>query len=173
MYSAVAALLMAASMLQPQLIDQTGRAFTLASLRGSPVAVTFVSAHCSDACPLIDAQYRQAAAALSKAHLPLRLLTITLDPERDSPADMRKLAKTFSADPRRWIVAGGSRADVHEIMNAFGVIAQRGPDGYADMHSTIVYLIDARGVLRKSILPSTNFAAQLVDEMRAGTVAAR
>ncbi len=100
----------------------------------------------------------------------MRLLTITLDPERDSVLDMRKLAKSFSANPRRWIVAGGSRTGVHAVMNEFGVVAQRGADGYADMHSTIVYLIDANGVVRKNMLPSSDFAEQLVDEVRAGAV---
>src|SRR5579872_377085 len=102
-----AVILAAATMLQPKLVDQTGHAFTFAALRGTPVAVTFVSAHCSDACPLVDAQFRAAATALERERIPLRLLTITLDPERDSLSDMRRLAKTFSANPRRWIVAGG------------------------------------------------------------------
>lgn len=171
MHNAIAALLMALTLLQPKLVDQTGHDFTLTSLRGTPLAVTFVSAHCTDACPLINAQFSLAAAALDKAHLNMRLVTITLDPERDSISDMRKLARSFSANPRRWIVAGGDRADVHAVMNEFGVIAERGADGFADMHSTIVYLIDAKGVVRKNILPSNDFSSQLVDEVRAGAVA--
>ncbi|HZT12536.1 MAG TPA: SCO family protein [Candidatus Baltobacteraceae bacterium] len=156
---------------QPVLVDQTGHRFTLAALRGTPVALTFVSAHCSDACPLINAQFSAAAGSLERRHVRLRLLTITLDPERDSAADMRRLAKTFSANPRRWIVAGGSVADVHAVMHAFGVVAQRGADGYADFHSTVVYLIDAHGAFRKIMLPSTNLPEQLIGEVRSGALA--
>src|SRR5579883_2912328 len=98
MQSILAAVFLAAVTLsppQPKLVDQTGHAFTFASLRGTPVALTFVSAHCSDACPLIDAQYAAAASALERERIGLRLLTITLDPERDSLRDMRRLAATF------------------------------------------------------------------------------
>ncbi|HEV3155387.1 MAG TPA: SCO family protein [Candidatus Baltobacteraceae bacterium] len=172
MHTTLAALILAAvTMLQPKLVDQTGHAFTFASLRGAPVALTFVSAHCSDACPLINAQYAAAASALDRERKGLRLLTITLDPERDSLRDMRRLAATFHANSRRWIVAGGSVADVHAVMNAFGVVATRGKDGYADFHTTAVYLIDARGVFRKVILPSNNLADQLAGEVRGGATA--
>lgn len=172
MHTTLAALILAAAtMFQPKLVDQTGHAFTFASLRGTPVALTFVSAHCSDACPLINAQFSAAQSALERERIGLRLLTITLDPERDTSGDMRRLAKTFSANPRHWILADGSVADVHAVMSAFGVVARRGPDGYAEFHSTAVYLIDARGVFRKIILPSNNFSSQLVDEFRSGAVA--
>ena len=166
MHTILPALLLAATFVQPKLIDQTGHAFTFDSLRGSAVALTFVSAHCSDACPLIDAEFAAADAALKKSHTGVRLLTITLDPERDSLGDLRKLAHTFSADPRTWIVAGGTRKDVHEVMNAFGVIAQRGPDGYEDAHSTEVFVIDARGVLRATLLPSRNLPEQITEAVR-------
>ena len=170
MHIVFAAVLMAVTMVQPKLVDQAGHAFTFASLRGSPVAVTFVSAHCSDACPLINAQFSAAAAALKKKHMRLRLLSITLDPERDSLSDLRKLSRTFSADPRTWLIAGGNVKDVHEVMNAFGVVTSRGSDGFEDAHTTIVYLIDGQGVLRKTILPSRDLSGQLIDEMRAGAL---
>ena len=60
MHLITAVILAAATMLGPKLVDQTGHAFTLGSLRGSPVALTFVSAHCTDACPLINAQFARA-----------------------------------------------------------------------------------------------------------------
>ena len=171
MHIIFAALLAAATMVQPKLVDQTGHTFTFDSLRGAPLAVTFVSAHCSDACPLINAQFSAAAGALKKAHLRLRLLSVTLDPERDSLSDLRKLSRTFSADPRAWLIAGGDVKDVHEVMNAFGVVTQRGSDGFEDAHTTLVYLIDGHGVLRKTILPSRDLSGQLVDEMRTGALA--
>lgn len=167
-----AAFLLAASLLQPVLVDQTGHSFTMASLHGKPVALTFVSAHCSDACPLINAQYSQAQSALQRAHSPLRLLTVTLDPERDSVSDMQRLARSFSANLRTWIVAGGTRRDVHALMDEFGVITRRGADGFADMHTTAVYLIDGKGLLRKVILPSRDLSGELMTELRAGTFGA-
>ncbi|HET6895313.1 MAG TPA: SCO family protein [Candidatus Baltobacteraceae bacterium] len=150
----------------PQLVDQRGHAFTFANLRGTPLIVTFVAAHCTDACPLINAQFAQAAARLAHSHVRARLLTITLDPEHDSLSDMRAIAQRFHADPRRWIVAGGTRANVHSVMAAFGVQAQRGRKGYADVHTTFVYYVDSRGMLRKTILASTALSDQIVDLVR-------
>jgi protein SCO1 len=151
---------------QPQLVDQTGRRFTFASLRGAPVVVTFVAAHCTDACPLIDAQFAQAARRLAADRVKVKLLTITLDPEHDPPKVMRDLAGRFSANPRQWLVASGSVRDVHRVMSAFGVVAEQGRDGYADMHTTFVYFIDRTGKLQKTELASSALEAQIVDGVR-------
>ncbi len=165
--AAVFALAPAACSAAPvHLVDQTGHTFTFASLRGEPLIVTFVAAHCTDACPLIDAQFSQAQRLFARAHLAVRLLTITLDPEHDPPAVMRELARRFGADAHRWLVASGSVRDVHNIMTAFGVRAQRGRDGYADVHTTFVYVFDKRGALRTTILASTVLGTQLARDVR-------
>jgi len=156
----------AAAARMPQLIDQNGHAFTFQNLRGTPLVVTFIAAHCTDACPLINAQFAQASQRFAQAHVRAKLLTITLDPEHDSLHDMRDIAHRFHADPRFWIVAGGNRSDVHAIMRAFGVVAERGRKGYADVHTTFVYYIDARGNLRKTILASTALTDQIVELVR-------
>ncbi len=133
----------------------------MTSLRGTPLIVTFVAAHCTDACPLVNAQFARAARWLTAEHRNVRLVTITLDPENDPPRVMRALAQTFQADPRRWIVAGGSVPNVHRVMREFGVMTRRGRKGYAEEHTTFVYFVDPRGVVRKIILASTNLGAQL------------
>ncbi len=166
--AAILALALPARAAQPlQLIDQTGRAFTFASLRGTPLIVTFVAAHCTDACPLINAQFEQADQLFTQRHLAVRLLTVTLDPEHDPPAVMRELAHKFNANPQRWLVASGSVKNVHAVMNAFGVQAEHGRNGYADVHTTFVYIFDKRGHLRKTMLASTILGAQLADEVGA------
>lgn len=163
---AAIALAQPAQAAMPQLIDQNGHAFTFANLRGTPLIVTFIAAHCTDACPLINAQFAQAAQRFSQAHVRVRLLTITLDPEHDTLRDMRDIAHRFNANPRTWILAGGSRRDVHAVMAAFGVTAERGRKGYADVHTTFVYYIDERGNLRKTMLASTALTDQLVELVR-------
>lgn len=156
----------AAAIAQPHLVDQRGRIFTLASLRGEPAIVTFVAAHCTDACPLINAQFSDAAHRLARAHLPARLVTITLDPEHDSPATMRGLAQRFEADPRHWLLATGAIADVHAIMRTFGVISLQGRDGYHDEHTTFVYVFDAHGNLTETMLASSALSDSVVDAIR-------
>ncbi|HLY04017.1 MAG TPA: SCO family protein [Candidatus Cybelea sp.] len=153
---------------EPQLIDQTGRRFTLSSLRGEPLIVTFVSAHCTDACPLINAQFALAAQRIEHEHLPARLLTITLDPEHDSPQTMRELARRFAADPRHWLVAGGSRSDVHAMMRAFGVISIEGKHDSDDRHTTFVYALDPNGDLAQTLLASTATQDDILDGLHTG-----
>ncbi len=166
LFAAIAALATPAhSNTQVRLIDQTGKPFTFASLHGEPLIVSFVAAHCTDACPLVNAQFAQADQLFVRRHLVVRLLTITLDPEHDPPAVMRDLAHRFDANPRRWLVASGDVRDVHAVMSIFGVQTQRGKDGYADVHTTFVYVFDKRGILRKTMLASTMLGAQLADEV--------
>jgi protein SCO1 len=170
--AAVAAVLLALSP-QPRLIDQTGHAFTLGALRGTPLIVTFVSAHCTDACPLINAQFADAARQVQRRRIAARLLTITLDPEHDTPATMRALAKRFEANPRYWLLASGSLDDVHQIMRAFGVVAVQGERGYRDQHTTFVYVFNAGGNFVRTMLASTDLSAAIVDAVRSQVVARR
>jgi protein SCO1/2 len=147
---------------EPQLIDQQGHHFALSSLRGKPLAITFIAAHCTDACPLVNAQFQQAALELQRRHLEGKLLTITLDPEHDSPHDMQVLAHRFGADPRYWILAGGSKTSVHKIMRAFNVISEEGEHGVHDRHSTFVYAFNSAGELAETMLASTALNDDLV-----------
>ena len=162
-----------ASAPQPHLIDQTGRRFTLASLRGKPFVVTFIAAHCTDACPLINAQFSDAAQRLARSRQRGRLVTITLDPEHDSPGTMRELAGRFEANPRYWQLASGSRKDVHAIMRAFGVVSVEGRRGYHDEHTTFVYVFDADGNLSQTLLASSALSDEIVAAIGEREVARR
>lgn len=162
---AFAAAVTAAAAHPLQLVDQNGHAFSFTSLRGEPLIVTFVAAHCTDACPLINAQFAQADQIFTQRHIAVRLLTITLDPEHDPPAVMRDLARRFNAKTPHWLVASGSVGDVHAVMNVFGVQAERGRKGYADVHTTFVYILDKRGRLRKTLLASTALGSELPDDV--------
>jgi protein SCO1 len=136
-----------------ELVDQLGRHFTLDDLRGRPLLVTFISAHCDGVCPLIESQVAAAAERQHREHGNLRFLTISLDPERDTHADMVHIARTFNADPTYWLIADGAPANVHQVMQAFGVDVSRGPDGYADAHTTFITVLDSRGRVAGTLLP--------------------
>ena len=153
---------------EPRLIDQLGRQFTMTSLVGAPFAVTFVATRCTDACPLINAQFAAAVQRLQRAKMRAHLITITLDPRHDTPAVMSQLARRFEADPRYWLLASGKTPEVREILNVFGVVARQGRRGYPDVHTTFVYLFDARGNLVQTMLASSALDEQLFDALRSG-----
>lgn len=161
-----AARMTAPSAPQPPLVDQRGDSFTLASLRGKPLVITFVSAHCTDACPLIDGQFADAARRIARAHIAARLLTITLDPEHDSPSTMRELASRLEANPHYWLLAGGSVRNVHTVMREFGVLSVEGKRGYHDEHTTFVYVMNSNGRLAQTMLASSALSDSIVDAVR-------
>lgn len=165
-FAALASLASLAQAGTPVLRDQTGHAFTLSALRGTPLVLTFISAHCLDECPLINAQFTAAQRGMRASHLHVRLVTLTLDPEHDSLRDMQRIAHTFDADPRYWTVGAGSIPNIHALMRSFHVTAERGNRQYDDIHTTFVYLIDKRGNLVKTMLASTNFPADLFAELQ-------
>jgi protein SCO1 len=143
------------------LFDQHNRPVTLATFSGHPVAVSFVSAHCSDVCPLIDAQFAAAAMYERNTHGPLRFLTITLDPERDTHADLAHLARVFNADEHYWRIAGGTPEIVHQYMQWFAVQTARDARGYATEHTSAVIVLDSAGRVASAILPSSHLASDL------------
>ena len=147
-----------------ELIDQRGTAFAFEQLAGTPLVVTFVSAHCSDACPILEAQIARCVDSFGHSPFAIRFLTLTLDPERDTPLDMRRIAKVFDADPQRWIVATGAPPGVHALMHRFGVRTQRDAHGYATAHTTLVYLLDAHLHLVRTLFASDDLNAGLLEE---------
>ncbi|MBV9148950.1 MAG: SCO family protein [Candidatus Eremiobacteraeota bacterium] len=146
--------------------DQRGMPFDLQMLRGSPVVLTFIATHCRDACPLVNAQFEQLQRELQRTHVPIRLLTLTLDPQHDHLSDIQRIARTFEADPKHWILATGARPAIGGIMRRFGVVTQTDERGYADVHTTFIYLLDRRGRLVKTMLAGSNLSADLFTELQ-------
>ena len=128
------------------LTDQTGKPVRLSSLRGEPVAVTFVYTRCPDAtaCPMTVAKFAKLNAALSKEKAG-RLLAVTVDPENDTPEVLADFAKRIGADPSRWKFLTGRPEAVARVAESFGVLY------YSDhgkiVHSQAVAVLDPDGRL--------------------------
>jgi protein SCO1/2 len=134
------------------LVDQRGTPFTLRDLRGKPTVVTFIATRCTDACPVADAVFAQ----LARRHENTQLVTITLDPQHDTPFVMSRHARGLQARAPQWRMASGAPSDVLTFLKAFGVTHI----GVA-VHSSAIYLIDAQGRLAR-ILPVSTGAANEV-----------
>lgn len=143
------------------LIDQVGKHVRLADLAGRPVAITFVATRCTDGCPIANAAFAQLDRRLKRERIAATLLTITLDPEHDSPLAMARLAANFGADASRWHFLSGTPEDIHALMRAFDVRATPGADGIPDEHTSFVYLLDAHGRRLRDLLLSTALANQV------------
>jgi protein SCO1/2 len=127
------------------LTDEAGQPFTLMSLRGRPSLVFFGFTHCPDVCPTTLATLAQVNKAAGVADM--RVLLVTVDPARDTPAVLEKYVHAF--DPG-FSGATGSQAAIERLAKAFSVAVQRVdlPGGdYTMDHSAAVFLLDDRARL--------------------------
>ena len=146
-----------------QFTDQRGTRFSLAGLPARYIALTFVASRCEDACPMANALFAKLAARVAGSGRSLELVTVTLDPNFDTPFVMSQLSRTFSADPELWRFASGTPANVHALMRALGVVARPDEHGVPDAHSTAVYVLDRQRNVKQTVLLS----AQLPDDVLA------
>ena len=126
------------------LTDQNGHVFHLADLRGRPVLLSMFYGSCQMVCPMIFETIHATVAKGGKpAHDGVRVLMVTVDPERDSVAALKKTAAAHGADDH-WQVARANAAGTRELAALLGVQYRRLADGEFKHSSTIV-LLDADG----------------------------
>jgi protein SCO1/2 len=143
----------------------------MGSLRGHRVALTFTYTRCPmpDFCPLMDKQFAQLQAEVSKTPelADVRLVSATLDPEFDTPAVLAQHAKALGADSRRWHFVTGDRDEVLAFAKRFGVVTEPGEPGTPVVHNLRTAVIDAQGRLVKAYSGSAWSPAELVADLRA------
>lgn len=107
------------------LVDQGGKPKPWSSFRGHRVALTFVYTRCPlpDYCPLMEKNFVEVQQRV-KANPKLadvRLLTVTMDPQFDTPAVLKPHAVDLGADPEVWTFATGDPAEVKKFAEQFGI----------------------------------------------------
>ena len=124
-----------------------GRELRLSRFRGKVVVLAFGFTSCTEVCPITLAVLADARRKLGARAGDLQVVYVTVDPERDDAARMRKYLAAF--DPT-FVGATGSEAALAAVREQYGVSAQKRilPDGYAYAHSSFTYLIDRSGSLR-------------------------
>jgi cytochrome oxidase Cu insertion factor (SCO1/SenC/PrrC family) len=144
-----------------ELNDQHGRPVALEDLSGGPVVLTFIYTRCATACPLTTANVGRTLELLGKDAATVRPLAITVDPERDGPAELRAYAERYRLGPG-WRLLGGPSDAVSRVVTAYhaqpiaaaaerdAAHANHATAQPADeiLHPTVVMLIDAHGALR-------------------------
>lgn len=139
-----------------------GSKFDLAKYRGKVVVLEFGYTHCTEVCPVSLAALAQARKLLGADAARLQVVFITVDPARDTVARLNGYLAHF--DPG-FIGVTGSAAQVDAVLKAYGIGARRlagGNDaGYMMSHSSYLYFIDTRGMLRAMMpfgRPATDIA---------------
>lgn len=102
------------------LINQDGKRVRLPELlKGdTPVVVDFIYATCTTICPVLSAGYLNLQTRLALSKTSPRLISITIDPENDTPRQMKEYLHRYRAKPG-WDFLTGSRSDIDTVMRAF------------------------------------------------------
>jgi protein SCO1/2 len=144
------------------LTGDDGKPFGRARLAGAPTLVFFGFTHCPDVCPTTLAKLAQITKA---AKVPdLRVLLISVDPERDTPETMHQYVRAF--DPS-FIGATGTTDSIKQVTKEFGVAVERVAlpgDNYTMDHSATIFLLNDRAQIVAVFTPPFDpdkFAADL------------
>jgi len=135
------------------LTDQRGARFSLESLQGQRVLVTFAFGHCEVICPLI---VHNALMARRSSDRDFALVVVTLDPWRDTPARLPHIAGGWGLGPEDHLLSG-SVDEVNRVLDEWEVPRSRNLNTGDIAHPPLAYLIDPTG----TIAYRTNASASL------------
>lgn len=131
--------------LETSLTDQAGQTHGLDVFRGHPVLVTMFYSSCPAVCPMIVDTLRATERELTaEQRANLRVLLVSIDPQRDTPAALAELAKTRRIDTSRWMLVSGDETAVRTIAALLNVQYRQLPSGDFN-HSTIITLLSSQG----------------------------
>jgi protein SCO1/2 len=134
------------------LTSQNGMPVALTDFRGKVVAVTFIYTSCMDTCPVLTALMAYVQDKLGPDFgKRIAFVSITVDPERDTPEVLKQYAETFGADLNGWAFLTGDLAAIEEVVLRYGAFAAKNADGQVD-HTFLTSIVDRSGTLRVQYL---------------------
>jgi len=142
------------------LTDQDGRTVRLSSFRGKLVAVDFIYTRCPlpNVCPMLSANFARLQKRFGGK---ITLLSITLDPQYDTPQVLTDYAQRWRADSGIWHFLTGSADEIRKVAGHFGVIFW--PEEGAITHTSSTAIIDSTGRLAAIVEGSSFTSQQLID----------
>lgn len=146
------------------LTDQNGCAVRLADFRGKVVAVNFIYTRCPlpEVCPRLSATFAQLQRRFAKSMgSGLALLSISIDPQYDTPDVLAAYARKWGADAARWRFLTGALGDVRQVAARFGLVFW--PEEGLLTHTSQTGVIARDGTLVAIVEGSSYSATQLGD----------
>lgn len=134
------------------LTERSGKMVTKEDLLGHPFVVCFIFTRCAGPCFQVSSSMARLHEALKGTDV--RLVTITVDPKRDTPEDLRKYADGLGADDR-WLFLTGSQEKIYDLtlksflMPVEEMTGERRKPGWEVLHTTNILLVDERGVVQE------------------------
>src|SRR5262245_26218408 len=135
------------------LTERNGKTVTRDDLLGKVWITSFVFTHCSGACPQLAASMARLQKELADKP-DVVLVTITVDPDRDTPKVLQEYAQRFQADSQRWLFLTGKQDDIYTLIKKGfqdsveqNTGAARTP-GNEVLHSPRLFVVDRKGHVR-------------------------
>lgn len=140
------------------LTNQDGERLTNEDVRGQFVLYNFVYTSCDAPCSQMNAtmqQLQQRLDTLDTGDIPVRLITISIDPAQDTPEQLRAYAEELGADTEQWEFLTGDPDQLKNIIGgAFSTYYEQQPDGSFNFDPAFI-LTDGWGILRAEYRTAT------------------
>ncbi len=148
--------------------NQFGNSFSTKDFQGQAVAIEFLFTRCPlpNFCPLLANHFGAAQTqllALTHAPTNWQLLTISFDPEFDTPAVLRNYAEAHQYDPAHWIFATGALPDITAIGEQFDL--KFASEGGGISHNLRAVVVDGSGRVRKIFVGNEWQPDELITEL--------
>lgn len=149
------------------LTDQDGRPLEFRKLRGKPLVINFIYTSCPDVCTLLTASLKILRERLKPGEAgSVRFLSITMDPEVDTPEVLKAHSRRRQADAANWRWLTGKAAELAPVWQEFGVSVKRLDRGLIE-HTTLTVVADAEGNMRFAYSGSAPDPDALLKDLRA------
>ncbi len=134
------------------LTTQSGDKLSSDNLKGKILLISFIFTTCNGTCPATTHRMSQIqdelkARGLFKNDL-VRLLSISLDPTRDTPEVIKGYMKLYDADPDHWSFLTGPADQVSAVVKSWGMWAKAAANGQLD-HPSRIFLVDSQSRIRE------------------------
>lgn len=127
-------------------LDQDGKKVGLDTFRGHPVLISMFYGSCPHACPMLITDLKRIERSLpADQQGDVRVLLVSFDPKRDTPAAMKGLMEAHGVDANRWKMVQTDPAKVAEVAAVLGIKYRFAPGGGIN-HSSVITLLDRNGV---------------------------
>lgn len=127
------------------LVDQTGRAFTADQLQDHVVLFNFIFTGCGSTCPMQTRALSQVMQSLpDEVRSRVRFVSVSIDPQNDTPAKMRTFAKQMQADLDGWLFLTGNVSQLQALAEKLHLLDEDTPNS-PQIHRTSLWLVDRQG----------------------------
>jgi protein SCO1/2 len=134
------------------LTTQSGEKLSSSDLKGKVLLVSFIFTTCNGTCPATTHRMSQIQDELKSRGFfkndRVRLLSISLDPTRDTPEVLRGYMKLYDADAERWTFLTGPANQVAGVVKSWGMWAKPSANGQLD-HPSRIFLVDSQNRIRE------------------------